>query len=62
MAAMIGTTVVIRFEQVEVFCRIHDVKKVYGRVRLHVSPVEGNRVQWVDLDRAIFPGDEEILF
>jgi hypothetical protein len=51
MAVAIDQIVMIRFESINVECRIVDVKSAYGAVRLLVQPVAGMGKQWVELSR-----------
>lgn len=51
MAVAIGHVVMIRYENINVECKVVDVKSAYGAVRLLVQPVAGMGQQWVELSR-----------
>lgn len=51
MIPAVGAMVDVRCEQMMIRCNILDVKHVWGKARLLVSPVAGNGQQWVELDR-----------
>lgn len=51
MTPAIGATVVVRFEDIKVTCRVVDAKHVYGKSRIQVSPLSGTGMQWVELSR-----------
>lgn len=51
LATKIGTRVLVRFEEIQVLCRIADVKSAYGHVRYLVEPASGEGSQWVDNSR-----------
>lgn len=53
MVPAIGASVSVRFESVRIECRVNDVKYVWGRIRLQVSPLAGSGEQWVELDRLV---------
>jgi len=53
MMPTIGQQVAIRFEQLTVTCTVLDAKSSYGRIRLLVSPVNGNGSQWVESGRIV---------
>ena len=51
MLPAIGSTVSVRFEQIQVVCNVVDVKQAYGTVRVQVVPTAGAGSQWVELPR-----------
>lgn len=56
----IGQSVLARFEQVLVPCRVVAVKNAYGHDRVQVEPVNGIGRQWVDASR-VGPGGEDSI-
>lgn len=53
LAELVGTQILVTFEQVQVPCRVADAKRAYGHVRLEVEPLGGHGKQWVNADRII---------
>ena len=53
MMPVIGQIVVLRCESMEVHCKVTDVKHVWGKARLLVTPMAGTGEQWVELGRVI---------
>jgi hypothetical protein len=53
MQKAVGKEVWLRFQQLNIRCKIADVKMSYGRPRLLVWPVAGMGEQWVELDRVV---------
>lgn len=47
----IGAHVAVRFESIEIKCRVLDAKNAYGKVRLLIEPISGNGSQWIELSR-----------
>jgi hypothetical protein len=46
-----GHTVMVRFGDIDVECRILDVKQSWGKPRFLVTPMAGQGDQWVELTR-----------
>lgn len=51
MIPAVGMTVLVRFEDCQVSCTVADVKHVYGKARVLITPVNGLGSQWVELSR-----------
>lgn len=51
MEPVIGRTYLIRFEGIEVPCRVKDLERSYGKLRMEVEPVNGTGRQWIDSSR-----------
>ena len=51
MLPAIGTTVMVRFEDLMVACLVKDVKSSWGKARLLVLPIAGEGTQWVEMGR-----------
>lgn len=51
MIPAIGQRVLVRFEDLQIECRVQDVKQSYGRIRLLIVPVSGTSNQWVEMQR-----------
>jgi hypothetical protein len=53
MASYIGKIVNLKVESLSIPVEIEDIRKVWQRVDVLVSPVNGNGSQWVSLDRVV---------
>jgi hypothetical protein len=53
IVSLLGRTVTIKMESVQVECVIRDGKQVYGSTRLLVEPIRGAGHQWVDRARLV---------
>lgn len=51
MIIAVGTLIAVRCGDLEVNCRVLDVKNAYGQNRLQVTPVKGAGKQWVEMSR-----------
>lgn len=51
MIPAVGHTALIRYHDLVIGVKIHDVKHVYGTTRLYVSPLSGNGFIWINADR-----------
>lgn len=51
MIPAVGTDCAVRFETIEIKCRVLDVKTAWGKVRLLITPFVGRGEQWVELNR-----------
>lgn len=51
----IGQYVYVRFESISVGCLVKDAKQSWGKVRLLVSPADGQGEQWIELERLLLP-------
>ena len=51
MIPAVGHSALIAWHGITMAVMIHDVKHVYGKTRLHVSPIAGEGKIWIDLDR-----------
>lgn len=49
---IIGKIVTVRFESIEIPCRITDVKSSYGKTRYEIQPLHGKGTQWIEISRA----------
>lgn len=52
MIPAVGQRVMVRCDELNVDCKVIDVKTAWGKPRLLVAPVAGSGQQWVSLDRA----------
>lgn len=55
MSPAVGHSVTVRFESIQVECRVIDVKHVYGKPRILIIPVNGTGQQWIELTRLVIP-------
>jgi hypothetical protein len=53
MASYIGKVVNLKVESLSIPVEIEDIRKVWQRVDVLISPVNGNGSQWVSLDRVV---------
>ena len=53
MLPAIGTTILMRTEELKIAVIVTDVKSVYGKTRLQVRPVAGEGSQWIELSRVV---------
>ena len=51
MAELIGRHVSVRYESLEITCRVEDAKVSYGRPRLLIAPLTGSGQQWIESTR-----------
>ena len=51
MMPAVGETVKVRFEDLQITCKVVDVKMSWGRPRLQIEPLAGEGRQWVELGR-----------
>lgn len=45
--------VVVRLEKLDVACKVKDIREVWNRVDVLVTPVNGSGEQWVSMERII---------
>jgi hypothetical protein len=57
--AALGQSVLVRMENLEIPCTVLDVKSSWGKVRLQVTPLNGNGSQWIELERVVKKQDQE---
>lgn len=53
MIPAVGSQVMVRFDSFGVPMWITDAKSAWGRVRLQVTPVDGEGSAWIECDRVI---------
>jgi hypothetical protein len=49
----LGSTVLVRFEELTIECNVADAKNSWGKVRLLVEPLAGKGQQWIELGRLV---------
>lgn len=53
MKSAIGQTVSVRFEDLNIDCKIIDAKNAYGKTRLLIAPISGAGNQWIETSRIV---------
>lgn len=53
MVPAVGKSVLVRCEDLAVWCWVLDAKMSYGKPRIQVRPFEGRGEQWIELSRVI---------
>jgi hypothetical protein len=59
MSKAIGCRVLVTFGSVKVYCTVRDVRKVWNRVDLLVSPDAGEGSEWVSMSRLNYPKNSD---